>query len=71
MGVLVAGETRWMRHGQGGVPIGECGGGQRISPAARRSATAASSEVAYRSPAATASGTMFGRNTVAFGAAKS
>jgi hypothetical protein len=42
-----------------------------ISPAARRSATAACSELAYRSPAAAASGAISGWNTVAIGAAKS
>src|SRR4051794_26839820 len=45
--------------------------GQATSPAARRSASAASSEMAYRSPALFASGRMSGWNTVAFGAAKS
>ena len=56
---------------QRSVQVGERFHGQGISPAARRSATAASSETAYRSPAAAASGTMSGWNTVAFGAAKS
>jgi len=41
----------WMRPVQRSVQDGELIHGQGISPAARRSATAASSELAYRSPA--------------------
>jgi hypothetical protein len=67
----VSTSTGWMRPVRRSVQVGERFRGQGISPAARRSAMAASSEMAYRSPAAAAWGTMSGWNRVAIGAAKS
>ena len=63
--------TAWMRPVQRSAQVGAPLEGQGISPADRRSAIAASSELAYRSPAAAASGAISGWNTVAIGAAKS